>query len=172
MWVDRRGSEIIPLSECLRLVAAAAKHGAVGRLAVSQDQAPLVQPVNFAYRDRYVVVRLGIGAMATAASGNLVAFEVDDLDRQAGEAWSVLVRGLATPVEEHERLGTMHVAPVPLVPSPGDRVLAIRLDVVTGRRFKLHAIRSPRKDPPPTSTQTARAGGGRVPGSAVSSPLP
>ncbi|MGA2521845.1 MAG: pyridoxamine 5'-phosphate oxidase family protein [Acidimicrobiales bacterium] len=150
MWVDQRGSEIISLNECLRLLAMAAKRGAVGRLAVSRQEAPLIQPVNFAYRDRRVLVRLGSGAMESAAIGGLVAFEVDDLDREAGRAWSVLVRGLAVALDEPERLGDAHVAPVPLVPSPGDTMLAIRLDVVTGRRFRLH----------PPSAQGARPEGG------------
>jgi len=137
MWVDGRGSEVLGLSECLRLLALAAKHGQVGRLAVSQEQAPLVEPVNFAYRNHSVVVRLGDGTMASAATGNMVAFEVDHLDREADLAWSVLVRGLAVAVEEPERLEAARLAPVPLVPSPGDRMLAIRPDVVTGRRFRL-----------------------------------
>ncbi len=137
MWVDQRGSEIIPLNECLRLLAVSAKQGTVGRLAVSRQQAPLIQPVNFSFKERRVLVRLGPGAMVSAAAGGLVAFEIDDLDRDAGRAWSVLVRGLAVPLGEPERLASVHVAPIPLVPSPGDTVLAIRLDVVTGRRFRL-----------------------------------
>ncbi|HUY23487.1 MAG TPA: pyridoxamine 5'-phosphate oxidase family protein [Acidimicrobiales bacterium] len=193
MWVDQRGSEIIPLPECLRLLAMAAKQGAVGRLAVSREQAPLVQPVNFAYRDRRILLRLGRGAMATAATGGLVAFEVDHLDRNGGAAWSVLVRGLAVAVDEADPAAA-DVAALPLVPSPGDVVLAIRLDVVTGRRFMLHAIPAEaaggapdatdpdgvltRTDPgaaevrtasPPTTTWT---GVRRVPGSIARTPIP
>jgi len=186
MWVDQRGSEIIPMGECLRLLATAAKAGAVGRLAVSGPQAPVVQPVNFTYRDRSVVVRLGEGAMAAAAEGNLVAFEADELDRRAGVAWSVLVRGLAVVVEEPERLGMAHLAPVPLVPNPGDRILAIRPDVVTGRRFKMGTGRpgSPAQaeadaeEPDPGAAGAGRErkrngaeGGGRASGSAVGTPV-
>lgn len=153
--MDRRGSEIIPLGECLRLLAVAAKHGAVGRLAVSCAQAPLMAPVNFTYRDRAVVVRLGEGTLAAAATGSLVAFETDVVDEQAGSAWSVLVRGLATELDGPERLGTALVAPAPLVPSPGDRVIAIRADVVTGRRFRVGARPEHRR---------ATAGAGKVVG--------
>jgi hypothetical protein len=49
----------------------------------------------------------------------------------------VLVRGLATPLEESERQAIAEVAPTPLVPSPGDMIFVVRLDVVTGRRFPL-----------------------------------
>ncbi len=140
MWIDQRGSEVVPLPECLRLLAAAAKKGAIGRLAVSQDQAPLLRPANFTYHDRFLVTRLGPGAIAMAASGSLVAFEVDDIDYDAAVAWSVLVRGLATMLtsESESDIG-IDSTPDPLVPEPGDILVAIRADVVTGRRFPLRA---------------------------------
>ncbi|HLI72664.1 MAG TPA: pyridoxamine 5'-phosphate oxidase family protein [Acidimicrobiales bacterium] len=137
MWVDQRGSEELAMPECLRLLALAAKKGLVGRIALSSTQAPLVHPVNFCYRERSVLVRLGAGTMAERASGALVAFEVDHVDRANGRAWSVLVRGLATPLDEPARSEAMGSAPDPLVLTPGDVVLSIRPDVVTGRRFPL-----------------------------------
>jgi hypothetical protein len=137
MWVDQRGSEQLPLSESLRLLAFAAKEAYVGRLAICGNRAPLVHPVNFSYRDRAVVVRLGPGTMASGASGSVVAFEVDHLDRRNGRAWSVLVRGLATPMGEPARSEVMSTDPAPLVLAPGDIVLSIHPDVVTGRRFPL-----------------------------------
>jgi len=140
MGVDERGSDILPRPDCLRLLATASKDGLVGRLGVSTQEAPVIQPVNFAYRDRRIVLRLGRGLMADAAAGALVAFEVDHLDRKARVAWSVLARGLATPLEEFERLGETYIAPTPLVPTPGDTILVIRLELVTGRRFRLDNV--------------------------------
>src|ERR1700681_2194426 len=154
MWTDQRGSEILPLPECLRLLATAAKDGSIGRLGVSTQQAPIIQPVNFAYHDRRIVLRLGLGLMADAAAGALVAFEVDHLDRKARVAWSVLVRGLATSLEESERMGATYIAPTPLVPAPGDTVLVVRLDSVTGRRFRLDSATpdAVRRQPADTSS--------------------
>ncbi len=137
VWIDQRGSEVVPLPECLRLLAVAAKKGAIGRLAVSQDQAPLVRPANFTYHDRNLVIRLGEGTICSAAVGALVAFEVDEVDHETGLAWSVLVRGLATLAPNSEPDVKSEEAPKPLVPDPGETLLAIRADVVTGRRFKL-----------------------------------
>jgi len=137
MWTDERGSELLPLAECVRLLATAAKKGLTGRLGISTAQAPIIQPVNFTYHDRRIVIRLGSGHLLDIISGSLVAFEVDDVDRDAHEAWSVLVRGLATPLEESELHAIAEVAPTPLVPSPGDMIFVVRLDVVTGRRFPL-----------------------------------
>jgi hypothetical protein len=135
VWIDHLGSEVLPLSECLRLLALAAKEEGVGRLAVARpDAAPLVWPVNFAYEHLLVLVRIGEGEMADAASGALVAFETDRISREAGDAWSVLVRGLATETSEHTvaNLGGSVDAP-----DSGHRILAIRADVVTGRRHPL-----------------------------------
>ena len=140
MWIDQRGSEVLARAECLRLVAVAAAAGAVGRVAVSGEGAPLVQPVSFAYANGQVVVRVGDGLLWRRATGRLVAFEVDGTGGSACGplAWSVVVRGLAWRLDE-DALGTPSAGPVPLVPAPGDRFLAIRADVVTGRRFRPRA---------------------------------
>jgi len=139
MWTDQRGSEVLPLAECVRLLALAAKRGQTGRLAVSTEQAPIIQPVNFTYHEHRIVVRLGSGHLAEVIPGTLVAFEVDHVDRDAREAWSVLVRGLATALQESDSDSqpTSDAGPAPLVPAPGDELFVVRLDVVTGRRFPL-----------------------------------
>jgi hypothetical protein len=116
--------------------------------------------VNFAYTDRQVLVRLGEGFMADKADGSLVAFEVDRLDQPDSVAWSVLVRGLATILSDDERQRLEDVGPRPLIPAPGQIILAIRTDVVTGRRF-------PVGDAAPSPSSM-----GPVAGRAVSSPTP
>ena len=136
MWIDQRGSEVLSRAESLRLLAVAAGGGAVGRLAVSSDGAPLLQPFNFAFAHGRVIVRVGDGLMWRRAAGRLVAFEVEGIDTGAFGplAWSVVVRGLASPALDDALLAGS-VALEPLVPSPGDRLLAVRADAVTGRRF-------------------------------------
>lgn len=100
----------------------------------------MLRPVNFAFEDGVVVVRIGVGSMARAVPGRLVAFEVDGIEpgpaSTEGVAWSVLVRGLATSLDTIGT-GTSKVfsSPLPLVPEPGEHVVTIRPDVVTGRRF-------------------------------------
>lgn len=140
MLLDRRGCEVLPRPECLRLLALAARGGVVGHLAVSTDTAPVVHPVDFALDDGQVVVQLGAGFMAEVAPGRLVAFEVDATEPGGpGEqrAWSVLVRGLVTGVQRvGERESTVGRRPFPTVPEPGDTLMRIRPDVVSGRRFR------------------------------------
>ena len=84
-----------------------------------------------------VVVRIGEGLFQRVDS-RLVAFQVDGTtpggiegDRRP-QIWSVLVQGLA--LEDGENVATSHI-PHPEVVDPGRRVVRIRADVVTGRRF-------------------------------------
>ncbi len=153
MWTDERGSELLPLAECVRLLAVGAKKKLTGRLGISTVQAPIIQPVNFTFHDQRIIIRLGPGHMVDIISGALVAFEVDDVDHGANEAWSVLVRGLATPLEESERELIAEVVPKPRVPSPGDLIFVVRLDLVTGRRFPLDTENS---DPPVSRSRAVR----------------
>jgi hypothetical protein len=134
MWIDGKGTTVLPAPECKRLLAVAAKADGLGRLGIATDQAPIVIPVNFSLHDGEVVLRVGTGFFSQAAGGHLVAFEVDHVDRDEGTAWSVLVRGLATLIEtptEAELTAAVH----PLVPEPGAMLLIIRPDILTGRRF-------------------------------------
>jgi hypothetical protein len=139
MWIDQRGSEILTAPECLRLLAVAAKEDRVGRLAIADEQAPLVVPLNFTYYDGGVLVRIGPGRLSELVPGSLVAFEVDRVDPGAGEAWSVLVRGLASALVPAAGSPGADAMPQPWVPEPGETVLFIRPDVVTGRRFRVIA---------------------------------
>ena len=141
MWVDRRGSEILPRPECLRLLAVAAKVDGIGRLGLMPDeapgQAPIVVPVNFRFHEGELFLRLGAGFIAGAADRHHVAFEVDRVDRSSGEAWSVLVRGFARLVRSPDER-QLEATARPFVPDPGDMVMVLRPSLVSGRRFGLH----------------------------------
>ncbi len=136
MWIDGKGSTVLGAVECKRLLALRAEERGVGRLGIATDQAPVVVPVNFTFHDGRILARVGAGFISSTADGHLVAFEVDDVDTRAGIAWSVLVRGLATLVESPTE-AELAAAAIPLVPEPGDMVLVIRPDTVTGRRFEV-----------------------------------
>lgn len=136
MWIDAKGSTVLPVPECKRLLALAAKEGRIGRLGIATDQAPIVVPVNFALHEGDVLARVGTGYFSQAATGHLVAFEVDHVDEGAGNAWSVLVRGLATLIETPSE-AQLGAAAESLVPEPGGMVLTVRPDVLTGRRFAI-----------------------------------
>lgn len=136
MWIDQRGSEVLTVPECHRLLAVGAEAGLTGRLGVTGQatQAPVVVPVLFTVHEHEVMVTIGPGSLAQMVTDHLVAFEVDHVDEAAGISWSVLVRGLAVALGPDDTPGSL-VIPKPRVPNPGHIVVAIRSDVVTGRRF-------------------------------------
>jgi hypothetical protein len=138
VWIDQRGSEILPQNECLRLLAVAAQSHDIGRLGVSTSTSPIIVPVNFAYHNAGVVCRIGPGTLADKATGSLVAFEVDRVDDERRSVWSVLLRGLARELsaDELSGLGSQQF-PVPLVRHAGDLVIFVRGEVITGRRFSV-----------------------------------
>jgi len=131
MWIDARGSEVLALPECRRLLALGVKQGRHAHLGIpTTGGAPLVLPVDFAVYGPDVTVRIGEGMFTNISEAPLVSLQVDGVD--GGRLWSVLVRGLAVE-EDAAALGT-HL-PVPRVAVPGHRIVRIRADVVTGRRF-------------------------------------
>ncbi len=138
MWIDERGSEVLELPECRRLLAVGAKEHRHGHLGIADDGAPTVLPVNYVMRGLDVVVVVGEGLFQRIVNC-LVAFQVDGFggsERFFGAEdvtpWSVLVKGLAT--EEPILVEGGHV-PLLEVAEPGRRVVRIRTDVVTGRKL-------------------------------------
>jgi len=136
MWIDQRGSEVLERSECARLLAV--KAGGVGRLGIVVEDQPAVVPVNYTMVDGDVVLRIGPGTILTTIRtyDTIVAFEIDDQPADGSAWWSVLVQGLAQEVTDPARLVVFRPgAPVPAILEPGESVVRIRPDVLSGRRF-------------------------------------
>lgn len=139
MWIDERGSQVLELAECRRLLALGAKQHRHGHLGVADgDGAPTVLPVNYVMSGLDVVILVGEG-LFRHLENRLVAFEVDGADGAenvpaggGATAWSVLVKGLAL---EQEGPAPSSILPALLVAEPGHRVVRIRTDVLTGRRL-------------------------------------
>lgn len=139
MWIDERGSEVLPLAECRRLLALGAKQHHHGHLGVPTEGAPLVLPSDYAVHGMDVLIQIGEG-LFDKVHDRLVAFQVDhspddpgDSDPDAGVQWSVLVRGLASELDQ--AVGRDHL-PQPRVARPGRRLVHVRGDIVTGRRLR------------------------------------
>jgi len=138
MWIDDRGSELLPIPECRRLLALGAKVGLHGHLGITKEGAPLVLPVDYAADGSDVVIRIGEHLFGDV-DGELAAFQVDNSNyEQAADGtvaegrWSVLVRGLVTELpDQPAELDLPH----PQVAEPGHRLVRVRGDVVTGRRL-------------------------------------
>lgn len=138
---------MLGLPECRRLLAVGAKEHRPGHLGIAPEappgdpldsvaDAPTVLPVDYAVNEGDVVIRVGEGLFRHIA-GRLVAFEVEGVEN--GRTWSVLVRGLAQPIEPAD--GSYRL-PVPRVAEPGEHFVRIRSDVVTGRRLGRAALQA------------------------------
>jgi nitroimidazol reductase NimA-like FMN-containing flavoprotein (pyridoxamine 5'-phosphate oxidase superfamily) len=138
MLIDQRGSEVLERSECARLLAV--KAGGVGRLGIVVQGQPVVVPLNYEMVDGDVVIRIGSGSILETItdSQTIVAFEVDDHSQdEASSWWSVLVQGLALAITDRSRLVMYKAgAPTPAIPTPGESLVRIRPDVLSGRRFQ------------------------------------
>jgi len=87
---------ILETHTCLELL----RTSEVGRLAVAIQNVPDIFPINYVVDRGTIVFRTAEGTkLAAALLGRGVAFEVDGYDRDAGEAWSVVIKGTAVEIE-------------------------------------------------------------------------
>ncbi|GLW64062.1 hypothetical protein Arub01_23060 [Actinomadura rubrobrunea] len=128
--------EELDREECLRLVAP----GGVGRVAFNDGEGPAVIPVNYVMDDGAVLFRTAIAGrlntvLRTALRGAQVriAFEVDRIDEERHEGWSVMLRGGARQLSDEECATVARVRPWP----GGERGAHIRMvpTEISGRRI-------------------------------------
>jgi nitroimidazol reductase NimA-like FMN-containing flavoprotein (pyridoxamine 5'-phosphate oxidase superfamily) len=136
----RRVIEPLDEAESLRLIGT----GGVGRLAYSGRYGPTVLPVNYRMHEGSIVFRTAQDSptdedlrTGIAHAEYRVAFEIDQIDLQAREGWSVLVQGSAHHVDtpaERESVADAGVEPWP----EGEREHFIRVipTRITGRRIR------------------------------------
>ena len=135
--VDRNGLEVLERDQCLLLLAGRT----LGRLGISAGALPVILPVNYRLVGDRIVFRTSPGTKLDAATRNaVVAFEVDDMDPFDHTGWSVLVTGIARPVDDPADVATLARAGIPRwAPSEGEHIVELPLTMVSGRRIKTAA---------------------------------
>jgi len=135
--------DILDPNECWSLLRGCV----VGRLAISIANLPDIFPINYVVDHGTVVFRTAEGTkLAGAVLGPGVAFEVDGLDTEANEAWSVVIKGRAQEIEKlHDLFDAADLPLFPWLASPKHRFVRIVPDEVTGRRF--HVVDAPSEEP-------------------------
>jgi uncharacterized protein len=120
-------------SECFELLSGER----LGRVAVVDDQGPIIFPVNFVLDRHMVVFRTDEGTkLGAAARGGRVAFEVDGAEEAAHTGWSVVVRGEATEVTDPAELARLRkLRLAPWAPGAKSRYVRILPAKLTGRRI-------------------------------------
>jgi hypothetical protein len=129
--VDRNGLWVMTRDDCLRRLAGAC----LGRVGVSIDALPAVLPVNYRLVEDQIVLRTSPGTkLAAAASGAVVAFEIDGTDPVSHAGWSVMVVGVAHVVEDLEERSRFERIGIPRwAPGPAEVYVAIDTARVSGR---------------------------------------
>ena len=130
----QRELDVLNRRQCLDLLGDVR----VGRLAFTEDGLPAVQPVNFRLWHNDVAIRVAGGAkLAAAVANSVVAFQADELDPDLRAGWSVTVVGHAQPITEVDDLVELSGTFIePWVEGVRDHFVRIRIDKITGRRFR------------------------------------
>jgi nitroimidazol reductase NimA-like FMN-containing flavoprotein (pyridoxamine 5'-phosphate oxidase superfamily) len=125
----------LPRGECERLLGG----HALGRLGLVVDGQPFILPLNYAHGGNgEIVFRTASGTLLNEASLRRVAFEVDAIDAQAHDGWSVLVTGFCRDITDAIDADSVALRTLPLVAwAPGDRDEWFKIvpAQVTGRRI-------------------------------------
>jgi nitroimidazol reductase NimA-like FMN-containing flavoprotein (pyridoxamine 5'-phosphate oxidase superfamily) len=128
-------TEILNESECWELL----EHTAVGRLAVDIAGQPDIFPINFIVDNNGIVFRSAAGTkLAGAVLNRVVAFEIDGYEPEDRTAWSVVIKGNATPIERMQEV--FDAEDLPLFPwLAWEKPNFVRVDPtsITGRRYHI-----------------------------------
>ncbi len=134
---DRSSTVHLDESECWDLL----RDADVGRLAVQLPAGGVgIFPVNFVLDGRCVLLRTAGGTkLESLRTEPLVAFEADHFDYFERAAWSVVIKGHAALIEDHEELfGLLDVDIDTWHPERKPFFVRITPSISTGRRFAIH----------------------------------
>jgi nitroimidazol reductase NimA-like FMN-containing flavoprotein (pyridoxamine 5'-phosphate oxidase superfamily) len=132
------GAHLDPIAyeDCLELL----RESTVGRIAVCDDGAPLLFPVNFRMVESAGITWLAIRTRpgnVIDRSDEFVAFEIDGIDPGRAEGWSVLVRGTIHHVDPEAADFRVRFDSHPWLEAERDAWLVVQPFSIEGRR--LHA---------------------------------
>jgi len=127
--------EEIPEDQCLDLLAGES----LGRIATVTGGQPLIFPVNYLLEGRTVAFRTDPGTKLDSATLGKVAFEVDSVDAEHREGWSVMVQGVGREITDAWDTWSQSVTSHHLEPwAAGEKEhwVAIASPVFSGRRIR------------------------------------
>jgi hypothetical protein len=128
--------DIMDLStqECITLLSG----GVFGRVGLATSEGPEILPVNYAmFGDAIVFRTIPYGRLAEYAADREICFEVDHVDYDRHQGWSVLAIGRGKPVEDPEEVQLIREVWDPRPWATGQRILYIKLEwrQISGRRI-------------------------------------
>lgn len=133
-------------SECRQRLES--QSGGVGRLAVKTPTGPMIYPMNFTMDGDTVVLRTSSDStLGRSACGVEVAFEVDHVDLEVSQGWSVVVKGCVHIVddpEDEDRLRSLGREPTPWAGGLRRTYVRIPCRDISGRIVGADHLASPR----------------------------
>jgi nitroimidazol reductase NimA-like FMN-containing flavoprotein (pyridoxamine 5'-phosphate oxidase superfamily) len=123
---------VLDQAECFALLAT----DCVGRVVYTRNALPAITPVNYTLDRHRILIRTSSGSAVahTAMNEDVVAFEVDDIDRRTEEGWSVVVVGVVHVVVDAGELVRAAQHPVrTFAGGTRDTLVALTPGSVTGR---------------------------------------
>lgn len=124
----------LPYKTCRELLFQAV----VGRVAMCTPTGPRIVPVNYRVDGESVLFRTSpYSTLGTYGRDARLAFEVDHLDHEYQNAWSVVALGRAELLEDPEEIAALRETSPPRPWAGGERHLYLRLrwDELSGRRI-------------------------------------
>ena len=135
--IDRNGLEVLNRGDCIRLLHTAT----LGRIGITTGALPTILPINFRIDGERILFRTGVGTKLDAATrGAVVAFEVDAFDPVYHSGWSVVVTGIAKPVDDPDD-DAVRTTPR-WAPGHCERLVEVSIDEVSGRRLDGFQVQS------------------------------
>ena len=127
-------NRIEPLSarECMSLLAT----HSVGRVAFTERALPAIRPVNYALVGNHIVLRTRGDRLGARLDGQVVAFEIDEVDHDGECGWSVVVTGVARVLRDPGELVRLSSVPLAAWAGPEHHTpVSITTGDVQGRRI-------------------------------------
>jgi len=129
----RNGMQILDDDACWDLL----RSQPVGRLAVAIAGEVEIFPINYLVHEGQIVFKSAQGSKLAALAANArVSFEIDGYTPDSGEAWSVVIKGVAYELQRFSEIYEAEELPLfPWNASPKDFFVTIRPREMAGRRF-------------------------------------
>jgi nitroimidazol reductase NimA-like FMN-containing flavoprotein (pyridoxamine 5'-phosphate oxidase superfamily) len=136
---DKAGLEILSEAECHKLLGSVP----VGRLVFTQSALPAVRLVNFVVDKMTIVFPTFDGDKYRAAErGDVVGFEVDEIDLDRHLGWTVTAVGHLSVVEPNEKADLQHIQPLrPWAAQRDHHLIRLGIESLEGRRLDANAQR-------------------------------
>jgi nitroimidazol reductase NimA-like FMN-containing flavoprotein (pyridoxamine 5'-phosphate oxidase superfamily) len=124
--------ESLDQRECHALLAS----HRVGRVAFTERALPAIRPINYTLHGNHIVLRTQADGLAARLDGQVVAFEIDEIDAESETGWSVVVTGTARVLRDPGDLVRLDPVPVSSWAGPDHRTaVCITPGQMSGRRI-------------------------------------